>query len=118
MPDATLVPFDTKSRRPPEATTLSKRMLLEKKPVLKLYLRSPVRVEWGSRALELRMVMFLAVSVMNPLILKWMTVTPFAHPFSIPRKSTPLSPRSEEHTSELQSRGHLVCRLLLEKKNK
>src|SRR5215208_6270004 len=26
-------------------------------------------------------------------------------------------PRSEEHTSELQSRGHLVCRLLLEKKN-
>src|SRR5439155_19901367 len=30
--------------------------------------------------------------------------------------SSPVSPRSEEHTSELQSRGHLVCRLLLEKK--
>src|SRR5690625_6887480 len=28
-----------------------------------------------------------------------------------------LRERSEEHTSELQSRGHLVCRLLLEKKN-
>src|SRR5690625_6621993 len=27
------------------------------------------------------------------------------------------SRRSEEHTSELQSRGHLVCRLLLDKKN-
>src|SRR5690625_6374641 len=27
-----------------------------------------------------------------------------------------ISSRSEEHTSELQSRGHLVCRLLLEKK--
>src|SRR5207253_3945250 len=27
-----------------------------------------------------------------------------------------LNDRSEEHTSELQSRGHLVCRLLLEKK--
>src|SRR5438876_8814827 len=27
------------------------------------------------------------------------------------------SPRSEEHTSELQSPVHLVCRLLLEKKN-
>src|SRR5690625_5650645 len=27
-----------------------------------------------------------------------------------------LEKRSEEHTSELQSRGHLVCRLLLEKK--
>src|SRR5690625_6166780 len=30
----------------------------------------------------------------------------------------PGEPRSEEHTSELQSRGHLVCRLLLEKKKK
>src|SRR5690625_7581228 len=29
-----------------------------------------------------------------------------------------LAKRSEEHTSELQSRGHLVCRLLLEKKKK
>src|SRR3712207_7461369 len=29
-----------------------------------------------------------------------------------------LLPRSEEHTSELQSRQYLVCRLLLEKKNK
>src|SRR5437870_11512960 len=28
----------------------------------------------------------------------------------------PDNKRSEEHTSELQSRGHLVCRLLLEKK--
>src|SRR2546430_8743753 len=27
-------------------------------------------------------------------------------------------PRSEEHTSELQSQSNLVCRLLLEKKNK
>src|SRR5690554_7096883 len=30
----------------------------------------------------------------------------------------PVHPRSEEHTSELQSRPHLVCRLLLEKKKK
>src|SRR5439155_22635380 len=33
-----------------------------------------------------------------------------------PRPSPPSDSRSEEHTSELQSRGHLVCRLLLEKK--
>src|SRR5215813_1438363 len=32
--------------------------------------------------------------------------------------SSPLGKRSEEHTSELQSRPHLVCRLLLEKKKK
>src|SRR2546422_6790930 len=35
------------------------------------------------------------------------------------QETRPLSKtRSEEHTSELQSRLHLVCRLLLEKKNK
>src|SRR2546422_9696136 len=33
-------------------------------------------------------------------------------------RANPRSPRSEEHTSELQSRLHLVCRLLLEKKKK
>src|SRR3989442_10074276 len=32
-------------------------------------------------------------------------------------KTEPESVRSEEHTSELQSRPHLVCRLLLEEKN-
>src|SRR3989442_8124374 len=34
------------------------------------------------------------------------------------RKRRSLTCRSEEHTSELQSRPHLVCRLLLEKKKK
>src|SRR5947199_7694407 len=33
-------------------------------------------------------------------------------------KPPPISSRSEEHTSELQSLRHLVCRLLLEKKKK
>src|SRR5437667_4314463 len=33
-------------------------------------------------------------------------------------KSRDISPRSEEHTSELQSHHDLVCRLLLEKKKK
>src|SRR5687768_18109642 len=36
------------------------------------------------------------------------------HTFIIPTRAT--TSRSEEHTSELQSRLHLVCRLLLEKK--
>src|SRR5437870_7484802 len=35
----------------------------------------------------------------------------------VPRRP-PRADRSEEHTSELQSRGHLVCRLLLEKKKR
>src|SRR3712207_8437584 len=36
---------------------------------------------------------------------------------SPPPPRPPRTPRSEEHTSELQSRQYLVCRLLLEKKN-
>src|SRR2546422_3590551 len=36
----------------------------------------------------------------------------------VPRERCRLAHRSEEHTSELQSRLHLVCRLLLEKKKK
>src|SRR5690625_6737162 len=42
------------------------------------------------------------------------------HPIKFPAKEkyyADLLKRSEEHTSELQSRGHLVCRLLLENKN-
>src|SRR5687768_17994889 len=35
---------------------------------------------------------------------------------AVPSSSTPIIGRSEEHTSELQSRLQLVCRLLLEKK--
>src|SRR5439155_1287115 len=45
-------------------------------------------------------------SMFRPGAIPWKPVTLFA------------SHRSEEHTSELQSRGHLVCRLLLEKKKK
>src|SRR2546429_4377586 len=50
---------------------------------------------------------------------------PLAPPLALPRSLTinpltwkppALQDRSEEHTSELQSRLHLVCRLLLEKK--
>src|SRR5699024_12762772 len=45
------------------------------------------------------------------------TTKPFTNPVSLAHtRSTPQ--RSEEHTSELQSRFDLVCRLLLEKKNK
>src|SRR5690606_41454200 len=38
-------------------------------------------------------------------------------PFMVPFEDLPFPVRSEEHTSELQSRENLVCRLLLEKKN-
>src|SRR2546422_5915715 len=51
-----------------------------------------------------------------------MSSTPLTAALAFPTELNPLSfrspQRSEEHTSELQSRLHLVCRLLLEKKNK
>src|SRR3712207_7994076 len=42
------------------------------------------------------------------------------HPVAgrMPKRTSLPSPRSEEHTSELQSRQYLVCRLLLEKKKR
>src|SRR2546421_3925996 len=42
----------------------------------------------------------------------------FSPASSEPTRSTSIAHRSEEHTSELQSRSDLVCRLLLEKKKK
>src|SRR3712207_7115329 len=48
---------------------------------------------------------------------QWVIATKFGHKFhGYMRRSEPRTPRSEEHTSELQSRQYLVCRLLLEKK--
>src|SRR3712207_7628813 len=52
----------------------------------------------------------------------WATVEPFERPerlastWAVLEGSGVLAHRSEEHTSELQSRQYLVCRLLLEKK--
>src|SRR3989442_10890104 len=45
------------------------------------------------------------------------TVPYFAGPGGVTPPGGNSGTRSEEHTSELQSRPHLVCRLLLEKKN-
>src|SRR5690554_2296508 len=47
----------------------------------------------------------------------WTFVVPYVTAFStVDVESRSTDTRSEEHTSELQSRPHLVCRLLLEKK--
>src|SRR5258708_13271206 len=50
--------------------------------------------------------------VVVPLNVQFMTVMPSSPTLVCP----PIETRSEEHTSELQSPDHLVCRLLLEKK--
>src|SRR3712207_7987949 len=56
-----------------------------------------------------------------PHLLRMVVTLTLARPFCVglhlqaTAEPRPLGPRSEEHTSELQSRQYLVCRLLLEK---
>src|SRR5690625_2147623 len=66
--------------------------------------------------LDIQMGKYLAfiLLVLWVMIYKSLTIQFFHRNFLIPFIT---HPRSEEHTSELQSRGHIVCRLLLEKKN-
>src|SRR3712207_7532692 len=84
-------------RRPPRSTLFPYTTLFRS--------RMPLRVIDGiyDVALDLRSAADLPVSVEFMLA---------GSPRSVP------VPRSEEHTSELQSRQYLVCRLLLEKKKK
>src|SRR2546429_2539038 len=58
---------------------------------------------------------------MTPSVIPSLKYSAFGSPLALEKGSTAtelmrVRPRSEEHTSELQSRLHLVCRLLLEKK--
>src|SRR5207253_10164504 len=77
-------------------------------PILKKYFRAPIQFQWG---LPIQCCMGrrgLAPRCRDACIFR-------APHINRSRPMTHAS-RSEEHTSELQSRGHLVCRLLLEKK--
>src|SRR2546430_13036704 len=47
----------------------------------------------------------------------WLHMPPFRRLLHLEQLIALCFPRSEEHTSELQSQSNLVCRLLLEKKN-
>src|SRR5258707_11537267 len=74
------------------------------------------RQRFGSKSLDLRI-----VSVLAGLLKKFdvLAVVINAHfPDELLVEMLGLGDRSEEHTSELQSRQYLVCRLLLEKKKK
>src|SRR3712207_7890650 len=87
-------------RRPPRSTLF---------PYTTLFRSTPA----GNAAMRVR-----TARKANP---KMPNALPITSPLTIPillGRNRSLNQRSEEHTSELQSRQYLVCRLLLEKKKK
>src|SRR5437867_4729560 len=96
--------------RPPPRTTLFPYTTLfrsQHSPV-------PVRVvhEQASEVMALSDVLFIASGTAT------LQAAVVGTPMVLLYKTSPLTYRSEEHTSELQSPYDLVCRLLLEKKKK
>src|SRR5690625_5656948 len=71
-------------------------------------------IGWSAGAKEPSASQRSAVLIAPPSFHPWLTATNLS--LGMSRSSSLSRIRSEEHTSELQSRGHLVCRLLLEKK--
>src|SRR3712207_8566852 len=86
-------------RRPPRSTLF---------PYTTLF-RSRIHIVGGRQGNGLSPLMTTAHEVYDPVTRMWTTAAPML------RARSGMN-RSEEHTSELQSRQYLVCRLLLEKK--
>src|SRR3712207_8737954 len=92
-------------RRPPRSTLFPYTTLFRSETIADCAMEMVWMVEEGE---EVHPVLSAAVSESDEVVLK-LTVSP---------GSPADGKRSEEHTSELQSRQYLVCRLLLEKKKK
>src|SRR3712207_8560063 len=91
-------------RRPPRSTlSLHDALPISKKGLLSVLVTRPTRTSWALAALIPSAATRAVLARANLKLRTFISVLPqFA--------------RSEEHTSELQSRQYLVCRLLLEKK--
>src|SRR3712207_7347962 len=87
-------------RRPPRSTLFPYTTLFRS---IRRLRRDPVAIIGA-----VIVVLFLIVSALAPLLAPKDPITQYL--------LSEVRPRSEEHTSELQSRQYLVCRLLLEKK--
>src|SRR5438552_5939517 len=89
-------------RRPPRSTLFPYTTLFRSSTYAELIAEGKVRAIGASNYTALRLAEALATS----------------ERLGLPRYESLQPLRSEEHTSELQSPDHLVCRLLLEKKKK
>src|SRR5256885_8385076 len=95
-------------RRPPRSTLFPYTTLFRSHPACMSYGKTNQHAECRAADIALRLVVIELCS------------RPCRREPDLPSSARPrgLSPRSEEHTSELQSPCNLVCRLLLEKKKK
>src|SRR5690554_7702709 len=96
-------------RRPPRSTLFPYTTLFRSK-----------ELRHGARRPVLRIVVLIRLrfAVARVAAIKPLVARPRVHHETRTQVAAFLGRRSEEHTSELQSRPHLVCRLLLEKKKK
>src|SRR5947209_14831269 len=92
-------------RRPPRSTLFPYTTLFRSTRLITISLRS----KWTLVLLSNRQ---------NPLRKDWLPWKKMGADRKDQMGSSPRALRSEEHTSELQSRQYLVCRLLLEKKKR
>src|SRR3712207_7386127 len=93
-------------RRPPRSTLFPYTTLFRSDPVFRQTLVNTVYFVAGVVPLDIICALSLALLLNRPI----RAMTLYRAIYFVPV-------RSEEHTSELQSRQYLVCRLLLEKKN-
>src|SRR5258707_6269558 len=91
-------------RRPPRSTLFPYTTLFRSLIEISRGRNAQIASRWNELSESNAAVLFSPVSAAE----LWAGVRPTEH--------TALTDRSEEHTSELQSRQYLVCRLLLEKK--
>src|SRR5690625_6457006 len=89
-------------------------MLLDQQVAMETAFAGPKKLADRMGSLDVR-----AIAAADPESFAAVCATPPAvhrFPGSMAARIQKLCGRSEEHTSELQSRGHLVCRLLVDKK--
>src|SRR5690625_5438455 len=92
-------------------SNLRHRIAFQSRVGVKLCGLGPTVLEYSMSALETLLSQYRTVSLTNS-----QELYPESEGQGLPLIQVKSPLRSEEHTSELQSRGHLVCRLLLEKK--